>query len=659
MPIQNKKKTIEERYKKLDEIDHILLRSGMYVGSVKNETRQFFLWDAEEESLVSREVEYCPALLKLIDEVISNSCDEFQRKDNLGLNEVTVTMESWVTDDGESCARFICYDNGGIPVVMHKDAQMYVPEMIFSQLRTSSNYDDDESKTWVGTNGVGAKLTGVFSKKFKIETSDGKNSFSKSWQNNMRTPDDNAVIKRSKDHYTRLTYDFDLEKFDDIDGFSDDFCDVIEKRCIDAAAANIGLKVKFISRVFISGEADEYTSEWKFDSFQDYLKLFSSYIDIDEVISNETPQYNVYAFPNSSISLGFVNGASCDNGTHMKLVQNTINDFVADFIKTKKKLEVTPKEITGKYGFFCTFRVNAVEYDSQSKTTLTTPVNKFFDEGITFNLPKKFFDAVSKSEIIDSVVDWISQRDQANNQKALRELNKEAKKKVVASEKYIPAHGAGNNKILSIYEGNSAGAGFRTCRPNAQQYGAYLLRGVTLQTWGMTAQQFMKNKEINDLVSILGLTFDKMHDTTDQNVIKNYVSTLNYNKIYICTDADPDGDHINGILLCFFAKFPWMIRAGIVCRNLTPLMICTKKSDIIKIYNFDEYEDLKKTGKLNGYDIRYVKGIGGLSDNLMRESLENPKLKIYTYDDMTNATLNRWFSKKSVKDRRSEIEKQD
>lgn len=653
MPIANKKKTIEERYKKLDEIDHILLRSGMYVGSVKNETRQFFLWDAEEESLASREVEYCPALLKLIDEVISNSCDEFQRKDNLGLNEVTVTMESWVTDDGESCARFICYDNGGIPVVMHKDAQMYVPEMIFSQLRTSSNYDDDESKTWVGTNGVGAKLTGVFSKKFKIETSDGKNSFSKSWQNNMRTPDDNAVIKRSKEHYTRLTYDFDLEKFDDIDGFSDDFCDVIEKRCIDAAAANIGLKVKFISRVFISGEAEEYTSEWKFDSFQDYLKLFSSYIDIDEVISNETPQYNVYAFPNSSISLGFVNGASCDNGTHMKLVQNTINDFVADFIKTKKKLEVTPKEITGKYGFFCTFRVNAVEYDSQSKTTLTTPVNKFFDEGITFNLPKKFFDAVSKSEIIDSVVDWISQRDQALDQKKIRELNKEAKKKVVASEKYIPAHGAGNDKILCIFEGQSAAASFTNTRPSALIWGAYLLRGVTLQSLELSPSAIMKNRELSDLVRIIGLDWNDAHDITNPNEIKEKVNKLNYKKIYFMCDQDVDALRIISIGLAFFCRWPWLLRAGCICRNNTPMMVCTKGNDVVNIYTWKEYKDREK--ELKNYKIEYKKGLGSLEPAQFAAALRNPHLQIFKLDDEYQMSLFKWFGKKHIKDRQNSL----
>lgn len=64
------------------------------------------------------------------------------------------------------------WNNGrGIPVVMHKVEKMYVPEMIFGTLLTSSNYNDNEKKTTGGRNGYGAKLTNIFSKKFTVETS--------------------------------------------------------------------------------------------------------------------------------------------------------------------------------------------------------------------------------------------------------------------------------------------------------------------------------------------------------------------------------------------------------------------------------------------------------------------------------------------------------
>ena len=63
------------------------------------------------------------------------------------------------------------YNNGkGIPVVMHKDENMFVPTMIFGHLLTSSNYNDEEQKVTGGRNGYGAKLCNIFSKKFTVET---------------------------------------------------------------------------------------------------------------------------------------------------------------------------------------------------------------------------------------------------------------------------------------------------------------------------------------------------------------------------------------------------------------------------------------------------------------------------------------------------------
>src|SRR5574344_680672 len=96
-----------------------------------------FIYNGDREEMEMTTVTYVPAMLKVIDEIISNSCDEFRRKDNLGLTTLKVSI------DKES-GRIIIEDNGGIPVVIHKTAGVYVPEFIFGRLRTSSNYDDTE-----------------------------------------------------------------------------------------------------------------------------------------------------------------------------------------------------------------------------------------------------------------------------------------------------------------------------------------------------------------------------------------------------------------------------------------------------------------------------------------------------------------------------------
>jgi DNA topoisomerase-2 len=121
-------KKIEDKYKELSEVEHILLRPGMWVGSTKTEERDMFLYNTETERMESVTVEYIPAMLKVVDEVISNSCDEFRRKDNMGLTELTVNIS-------QETGQIIIKDNGGIPVVKNKAAGVYHLDFIFGVLR--------------------------------------------------------------------------------------------------------------------------------------------------------------------------------------------------------------------------------------------------------------------------------------------------------------------------------------------------------------------------------------------------------------------------------------------------------------------------------------------------------------------------------------------
>jgi len=81
---------------------------------------------------------------------------------------------------------------------MHKTEKVYVPEMIFGMLLTSSNYNDDEGRVTGGRNGYGAKLCNVFSTKFTLETSNKKSGkrFKQTWVNSM-TKQDEPVIGNS------------------------------------------------------------------------------------------------------------------------------------------------------------------------------------------------------------------------------------------------------------------------------------------------------------------------------------------------------------------------------------------------------------------------------------------------------------------------------
>ena len=631
MAIKSKEsKSIESKYQSMSELDHILQRSGMYIGSVKNETKQMFLYSTDDAKMQLVDVEYSPALLKLLDEIISNSCDEYRRKDNMGLSEMSVTIDK----HGTVTVR----DNGGIPVVKHKEAGIYIPEFIFGQLRTSSNYDDSEDRDVIGTNGLGSKICNIFSTKFSIFTADKKHSYYRSWKNNMKDINDDMEVKTCKDHFTESTFTVDFSRFECGDEFSEDFINIIEKRCIDAAAANTGLIVKF---KYTDGKTVLRDVEWRFKTFDEYIELFSDYVDVSEGLKFSDDLMQVWVFPDNGINVGFVNGAECSKGTHINAVRKEINNAIAAHLLAKEKIEITPKNVDGKYSMFCTFHVNNPSYDSQTKETLTTPVERFSsDTNYKFSVPDTFLKSIIKSEIIEIVLDWYRQKMEVEDQKTLRKLNKQAKNKIRNNEKFIDANSRkASERQLWIFEGDSARAGFRAAR-DPQTQAAYMLRGVILNVLGLSPSKIMANKELSDIITILGLQWGEPVD----------VKKLNFGKIVIATDADFDGSKIAGLLLTFFNIWPELYDAGIICRCITPIITATKGKDKQLFYTLEEFR--KQQSKLKGYKVVYQKGLGGMSNEDYKDMMRNSIFHYFKKDELSDMTIKSWFGKGIAKERK-------
>ena len=613
-------KKIEEKYQQLTEQEHVLHRPGMWIGSIKDQESSLFIYNNETEKMEMCDVTYCPGMLKLVDEVLSNSCDEFRRKDNLGLKEVSVCInkkEGWI------CIR----DNGGIPVVKHKEAKMYIPEFIFGQLRTSSNYDDTEDRNVIGTNGVGSSLTNIFSKKFEVETSDKKNRLKVIWDNNM-SKKSTPKIDKSKDHYTSIKFWLDFDRFDQQEkGFTDDFINILQKRCIDAAVANPGLKVVFIN------DTDNYTSEWQFKKFEEYMELYSDYFEKDTVITYKDNKKQFWICPDSSIDVAFVNGAECSKGTHIKAIRYPVGHAISEILLKKHKIDVTNKAIDNKYGIFAILDISNPSYSSQTKEELTTAEENFYKDGSKFEIKDDFLKKCQKSEIVDLVVDWYKKKLVAEDEKTLRKLNRETNKGLKRPDKYITCSSRKKNeRQLWIFEGDSAKAGFRGGR-NPDIQAGYTMRGVPLNCYGMTPLQIMKNEVFNDIVTILGLKWGKEFD----------INELNFGKIVISTDADVDGDKIASLLLLFFNNWPELIEKGIVCRSISPIIISRKGKDCKKFYTIEEFKAEEK--KLKGYSHKYAKGLGGLSNQESKEMYQEPKFLYFKKDEAADSMFRKWFAK--------------
>ena len=623
-------KTIEEKYQEMSEREHILERSGMWIGSNKEEEAQMFLYNRDTGKMELKDVTYIPGMLKLIDEIISNSCDEYRRKDNLGLNKIEVS----VALNGTMLS---VYDNGGIPVVKHKAAGCYVPEFIFGRLRTSSNYDDTEDRNVVGTNGVGSSLSNVFSKSFIVETADKKNSITIKWRNNMEECIDHGTPKKTKEHFTKTILELDFSRFDTQHKFyTEEFVEILHKRCIDAAVANTGIEVVF--NVYDKTFSNiEYSETWKFNKFDEYIDLYSEYAENDsftkDLIYFGDSQKKVWVSPYGNLNIGFVNGAECSKGTHIRAVRNEINQSINEYLLKKEKIDVGTRGIDSKYSMFIIIDVVNPAYNSQTKSELTTPVSRFTRDESKFEVPKKFLDEINKSEIINTVLDWYKQKSAAEDAKIIRQLNKQSGKGLKRPDKYITCSSkVKKNKQLWIFEGDSAKSGFRGGRiPDIQA--AYMMRGVPMNTFNMTPLQIMKNEVFSDLVNILGLKWGKEFD----------INNLQYGKIVIASDMDVDGDKICALLCLMFSNWPELFENNIICRSVSPIIIARKGKNCKKYYKMEDFK--KEEKQLKGYTFKYTKGLAGLSNEESKEMYHEPIFHYFKLDDMSESMFRKWFNK--------------
>lgn len=622
-------KKIEEKYKELSEVDHVRLRPNMYIGSTKEETQSRFIYDYKDMVMKMKEISVVPGMLKIVDEIVSNSCDEFRRSDNMGLTTINVC----VSKNG----LIEINDNGGIPVVKHKEAGVWLPEFIFGRLRTSSNYDDTEDRNVVGTNGVGSALTRIFSKVFSIRTADGKNSWIGAWEEDSEECKNITVQKTKKsDHGTYTSFTINYELFDvPYKEMTIDFADMILTRCINAAAANPGLVV-----TYDDWRIDE-PIEFKFKDFKEYIELYRDYVTLKDIIEYKDDDKKVYVVPDGYINIGFVNGAECNNGTHIKALHSLINNPIVEVLNKKNKIELTPRNVDGNYSMFCDVKVSNPSYDSQTKETLTTTVDRFYkDDTKTFNVSDKFIKEICKSDILENVMDWYRKKQATEDQRAIRKINREINQGLKRPDKYITCTSKKKSeRQLWIFEGDSAKAAFRTCR-NPQTQAGYIMRGVPKSSFGATPSEIMKNEVYNDLVKILGLKFG-----SDFNV-----SDVKFDKIVISSDMDVDGHHIAGLLLQFTNTWPELFDKGIVVRSISPIIIAHKGKQIKNFYSLEQYKS--EASKLKGWTYKYTKGLGGLNNQESKEMYLNPKFQQFTKDELAESMFKKWFNKEDSNTRK-------
>ena len=596
-------KSIEQKYRKLSDIEHVLLRPGMYVGSTKSREEEIYVL-GDEGKFEKRKLTYNPAFLKIFDEIVSNSVDEHRR--NPKLNEIEVTVDPV---NNSVCIR----DNGGIPVVKHAEHDEWIPELIFSNLKAGSNFNDDEERLVAGTNGVGSTLTNIFSKVFRIETADKKNVFVQTFSNNMRDRSEAAVAK-SREGFTEIFFEPDLERFG-MTKIDSDHIQIMRKRCIDLAACNQSLKISF------NGE------NFQFPTFKDYCKLYA-----ENVIYEEEGRWKVGILPSdgSFTQVSFVNAVETkDGGTHVDHVASGVIEWIRERVRKKHKVELKPSELRNHFFFLVQSDIVNPAFSSQTKEKLITEHREF---GSKFEMSEKTLKMILSSEVVQRILDWAQQKALADERKQLRELNKNLAKGKVLKLIDAKARVTRNSCTLALFEGDSASSAFRKYR-NPDTQGAFPLRGKFVNVTEMPATKVIQNQEVKDLLAGIGLRLGE--EPKD----------LRYGKILIYSDADPDGDSIAGLLINFFGRYwPEMFAQDRICRVMTPLVVVKKKDEKKWFYTAAEFEEWQSAQKdLSKWDIAYKKGLAALEDDEYREIIQNPNLFSIQFDKDFKHTLDAWF----------------
>lgn len=623
-------RTIEEKYQKLETHEHVLKKPGMYVGGIKKASDKMWVVNPNakesDQKIILDIISYVPAFYKTVDEIITNARDRTVGKHKITCNKIKINVD-------KKEGRITIWNNGdGVDVVMHKVHKMYVPSLIFGEALSSTQYvDEDNSKRVTGgTNGLGAKLTNIYSTEFVVETLDATRNlkFKQVFKDNMYTKGKPKITEvKNKSPYTKISFVADFERFG-IKGITSDMVNLIKKRAYDVAM-NTTAKVYFNDELIEENNLQKYASLY-FPNEKTHPRVFDTKSNANwkvGVIFDTTGKHE-----NENIS--FVNGiCTYKNGNHVDHVVNQIVKRLREIAEKKLGGSIKPSLIKENLIFFVDSVIVNPQFNSQTKEQLDKSV-KEADFGSEYKLTETFVKALAKTGVIEAIVEKAS-----GNISSLMSKIDGKKSNNVNVEKLSDAKNAGGRHSekcgLFLTEGDSAKAlalaGFNII--GRDNYGVYPLRGKIKKLCGEMKKKDMEklvdNKEIKDIMKTLGLKTGKVYES---------IKELRYGYIVLMTDQDVDGYHIKGLLMNFINFFwPSLIKyEGFIRCFPTPIAKASKgkgDKEIVKSFYsipvFNAWKEENKGGK--GWNIKYYKGLGTSAPKEAREYFRDFEKNLLTY----------------------------
>ena len=638
--------TLATKYQQKTDKEHILHNPDTYIGSVEEIEDDLWIMNDEGNRVIQRNIKYIPGLYKLFDEGVVNCRDHVVRMLHASISDPTKSLpvsniDISISDDGTIT---MMNDGNGIDVAQHPEHKIWIPEMIFGHLRTSTNYDKTEKKIVGGKNGFGFKLVLIWSTYGSVETVDHIRGlkYRQEFKNNLDEICEPTITKCKSKPYTTITFKPDYARLG-ITGLTSDIIALLKKRVYDVAAiTDKSLKVKYNSHLV------------PVKNFQQYIDLYigdkssspRAYED-----HGERWEYAVAMTPTHEfVQISFVNGIhTAKGGKHVEYILNQITRKMVEYIEKKKKTKVNPNSIKEQLILFIRCDIENPSFDSQTKDFMNTPSTKF---GSKCEVSDKFIEKIAKMGVMDAACALT----EVKENKAAKKTDGTKSKSVRGIPKLTDANWAGTDKsknsTIIFCEGDSAKAGIISGLSSDDRniIGVYPMKGKILNVRGEAVKKISENKEIAEIKKILGLETGK-HYASIEDVYKH----LRYGKILFMTDQDLDGSHIKGLGINLFqSEWPSLIEIPEFIGFMnTPILKAKKGHAELNFYNDGEYEEWKQHNGGNGWKIKYYKGLGTSTGKEFREYFENRKIVSFQFngDNSTNA-IDMVFNKKRADDRK-------
>jgi DNA topoisomerase-2 len=636
---------LSNKYQKKTDIEHILSNPDTYIGSVEEVDSEQWILSVDGDKIIEKNIKYISGLFKLFDEGIVNCRDHVVRMlqaiANGQTNCLPVTnIEITIDEDGTIT---MLNDGNGIDVAEHPEHKIWIPEMIFGHLRTSTNYDKTEKKIVGGKNGFGFKLVLIWSTYGSVETVDHVRGlkYKQEFKNNLDEICKPSITKCKNKPYTKITFKPDYKRLG-ITNLTPDIISLLKKRTYDVAAiTDKNIKVKYNNNLV------------PIKNFQQYIDMYIGDKSVSPRVYEDNGdrwEYAVALTPsNEFVQISFVNGIhTAKGGKHVEYILNQITRKICDLIEKKKKVKVNPNTIKEQLILFVRCDIENPAFDSQTKDFMNTPSSKF---GSKCDVSDKFIEKVAKMGVMDAAL----QLTEVKENKAAKKTDGVKTKSIRGIPKLTDANWAGTEKskdcVIIFCEGDSAKAGIISglTSEDRNTIGVYPMKGKILNVRGEPVKRISENKEIAEIKKILGLETGKKYDS-----IEDVNKCLRYGKVLFMTDQDLDGSHIKGLGINLFqSEWPTLCNIpDFIGFMNTPILKAKKGSVELDFYNDGEYNEWKEENDIKGWKIKYYKGLGTSTGKEFREYFEKKKFVGFQHTEKSDDSIDMVFNKKRAEDRK-------